>query len=224
MARIDLTTDGVSLLTNDDNGDRPEETDGLRTTSFLAKHGCQLAVNAAPFWPIHAEEGLPQNVAGLVVSGGEVVSPWWEERPALVWTRDGKALITKPPFPLEKVATAVGGFGLVLKGGDVIDVGGAKHPRTAAGVADDGSTLLLMTVDGRQEGYSEGVTTGEVGRLLKRLGAEDGINLDGGGTTAMAIAAADGTPKLVNRPIHGGEPGRERVAASHLGVTARPLP
>jgi exopolysaccharide biosynthesis protein len=42
-------------------------------------------------------------------------------------------------------------------------------------------------VDGRQPGVSEGVTLEEGARLMQSLGAVDAMNLDGGGSTAMAL-------------------------------------
>jgi N-methylhydantoinase A/oxoprolinase/acetone carboxylase beta subunit len=57
---------------------------------------------------------------------------------------------------------------------------------------------------------------------LKRLGADDAINLDGGGTTTMVVAGKDGKVEVVNRPIHLGIPGRERPSGSHLGIRVKP--
>jgi hypothetical protein len=229
--RIDLDADGVEVFTNDDNGDAPEETDGFKTSTFLRRTGCQAAVNGAPYWPVHAEEGKPQNVVGLVVNRGVLVSPVDanEPMPALVLRRnaDGKLRAAPEPLPIELagIETAVGGFGIVLRGGEVVvDGSKALHPRTGAGTGTAGRTLLLVAVDGRQRGYSEGVTTAELGAILRRLGASDGINLDGGGTTAMVLEDADGAPRVINRPIHANVPGNERVAASHLGVRAKRAP
>lgn len=69
-----------------------------------------------------------------------------------------------------------------------------RQPRTMAGIDRQGR-LLLVTVDGRQPGTSEGVTIDEGARLMRQLGAVDAMNLDGGGSTAMAV---DGM--LVNHP------------------------
>jgi exopolysaccharide biosynthesis protein len=69
-----------------------------------------------------------------------------------------------------------------------------RQPRTMAGIDRDGR-LLLVTVDGRQPGTSEGVTIEEGARLMRQLGAVDAMNLDGGGSSAMAV---DGM--LVNHP------------------------
>jgi exopolysaccharide biosynthesis protein len=43
-----------------------------------------------------------------------------------------------------------------------------------------------VTVDGRQPGVSEGLTLVEEAQLLRSLGAVDAMNLDGGGSTAIA--------------------------------------
>jgi exopolysaccharide biosynthesis protein len=69
-----------------------------------------------------------------------------------------------------------------------------RQPRTMAGIDRDGR-LLLVTVDGRQPGTSEGVTIEEGAHLMRQLGAVDAMNLDGGGSSAMAV---DGM--LVNHP------------------------
>jgi hypothetical protein len=222
--RIDLTADGVRFLATPGNGDRPGETDGLRTSTFLAEHGLQVAINAAPFGPIHKDERREQDVVGVHVSGGKLVSPPQDGFPGLLIARDNRVTIAKRPFDLEGVENAVGGFHVVLKKGEVIEGDNAVHPRTAAGVSADGKTLVLLVIDGRQRDFSDGATTAEVGEWLKALGCAEGINLDGGGTTTLVVRNPDGTPRVVNRPIHAGKPGTERVSASHLGVFARPLP
>jgi hypothetical protein len=62
----------------------------------------------------------------------------------------------------------------------------SRQPRTMAGVRRDGS-LLLVTVDGRRPGWSAGVTLAEGARVMRALGARDALNLDGGGSTVMAV-------------------------------------
>lgn len=223
--RVALRTPGVRFLATPDNAERPLETDGLFTSTFLAKHQLQVAINAAPFGPVRPDnrEGNGLNVAGLQVSGGRLISGPEGRYPALLITADNRVRVRRPPFLPVGVRTAVGGFHVVLEGGRVIDGDKSIHPRTAAGVSADGDTLVLLVIDGRQSGYSDGATTGEVGRWLQSLGCAAGINLDGGGTTTLVVEEG-GKPKVVNRPIHGGKPGTERVSASHLGVFAPPLP
>ncbi|OAH13151.1 phosphodiester glycosidase family protein [Streptomyces jeddahensis] len=61
-----------------------------------------------------------------------------------------------------------------------------RQPRTMAGI-DKRGRLLLVTVDGRQPGVSEGFTLAEAASFMRSLGAVDALNLDGGGSTAMAV-------------------------------------
>ncbi|WP_349345240.1 phosphodiester glycosidase family protein [Streptomyces rapamycinicus] len=61
-----------------------------------------------------------------------------------------------------------------------------RQPRTMAGL-DKRGRLILATVDGRQPGVSEGFTLEEAARSMRPLGAVQALNLDGGGSTAMAV-------------------------------------
>ncbi|MBI0297730.1 phosphodiester glycosidase family protein [Streptomyces sp. PRKS01-29] len=61
-----------------------------------------------------------------------------------------------------------------------------RQPRTMAGL-DRRGRLVLATVDGRQPGVSEGFTLEEAARFMRSLGAVQALNLDGGGSTAMAV-------------------------------------
>ena len=53
------------------------------------------------------------------------------------------------------------------------------------------------------------------------LGAYQALNLDGGGSTTLVSSDGKGGARLLNRPIHAGIPGRERIVANHLGVYAQ---
>jgi len=70
-----------------------------------------------------------------------------------------------------------------------------RNPRTMAGV-DARGRLLLVAADGRAAGRSEGLSIAEAAAVMKALGAVQAMNLDGGGSTAMARAGG----ALVNRP------------------------
>jgi hypothetical protein len=83
--------------------------------------------------------------------------------------------------------------------------------------------LWLVVVDGRQPGYSEGVSHDELVALFQQLGAADAMSLDGGGSATMVARGRFG-PQLLNRPIHTGVPGRERPVANHLAVFAETAP
>ena len=74
------------------------------------------------------------------------------------------------------------------------------NPRTALGFDRRGQRVWLAVIDGRQKGRSMGMTLRQTGELLRALGAVRGINLDGGGSSALAVRDADGTTRVVNRP------------------------
>lgn len=79
-------------------------------------------------------------------------------------------------------------------GGPPADFARKRHPRTGIGVTRDSTTLILVTVDGRQAG-SVGMTLAEFGNLMLSLGIHQGLNLDGGGSTTMVVDGA-----VVNTP------------------------
>ncbi|MFB3881053.1 MAG: phosphodiester glycosidase family protein [Armatimonadota bacterium] len=60
-----------------------------------------------------------------------------------------------------------------------------RHPRTALGIR--AGTLVMVAVDGRQPGYSDGMTLYELAKLLLELNCTDAVNLDGGGSTTMVV-------------------------------------
>lgn len=73
-----------------------------------------------------------------------------------------------------------------------------RHPRSAIYIKKDG-TVVLITVDGRSEGNAAGVSIPELAYLVRVLGAEDALNLDGGGSTTLWLqGAAEGG--IVNYP------------------------
>jgi hypothetical protein len=95
----------------------------------------------------------------------------------------------------------IGGWPRILRDGDTV-AGEApvfegtisrnaemRHGRTAVGFSRDSTTLLLLTVDGRSD-KSVGVTLVELANLMRRLGAWQAMNLDGGGSTTMVVDGA----------------------------------
>jgi len=92
-----------------------------------------------------------------------------------------------------------------------------RGPRTAVGQRADGG-IILLTTDGRQPGFSVGMTNFELAQALVRYGAVRGMGLDGGGSSTLAF---EGT--VLNSPSDG----RERAVSTALmlqyyGVYAPP--
>ena len=78
------------------------------------------------------------------------------------------------------------------------DVAGGRAPRTALGLKADGH-ILAVVVDGRQDN-SIGMTLLELALFMQELGAQDAMNLDGGGSSEMVVKG-----KIVNKPSDGRE-------------------
>lgn len=76
-----------------------------------------------------------------------------------------------------------------------------RPPRTAIGHTADGK-IVIMVVDGRNSGGSQGVSLDELARLMKGLGCVNVLNLDGGGSTVFC-ATPDAT--ILNKPSDGSE-------------------
>lgn len=73
----------------------------------------------------------------------------------------------------------------------------SRNPRTAVGVTGDG-TVLLVTVDGRRDERSVGLSTAETASFFENLGAVEAVMLDGGGSTTLTHDTV-----VVNEPSDG---------------------
>ncbi|MDD3227983.1 MAG: phosphodiester glycosidase family protein [Oscillospiraceae bacterium] len=69
-----------------------------------------------------------------------------------------------------------------------------SHPRSAIGYYEPGHYCFVV-VDGRQTGYSRGMTLPELAKVFENLGCTAAYNLDGGHTTFMTLNSA-----VVNQP------------------------
>ncbi len=120
----------------------------------------------------------------------------------------------------EDVAMALTGDTFILKDGVRMSKDDVElHPRTAIGIDHDTGQLLLVVMDGRSES-SSGMTMKEMAKLFERLGAEDALNLDGGGSSIMVARQVDGSLAVLNSPSDG----HPRPVANGLEVTYRPAP
>ena len=116
------------------------------------------------------------------------------------------------------IVSAIGGGPVIVKDGRPIFNANESFstaqlsphdPRTAVGQRADGK-IVMVAVDGRQPGYSAGVTSFELALAMMQLGVVSASALDAGGSTTMAF---DG--QLLNRPS---DKGGERAVAEALLV------
>lgn len=198
-----------------------------RTTELaaLGGKGILAAVNGDFF----TAEGLP---LGTEVVGGEIHHV--AARPTFAW-RPGSAPWMGVPEAgghsdlvvgwrvsasrAHEATEALGGFPLLLRGGSRVGdlevterpaFAAARHPRTALGYDAHQNLLWVVVVDGRQPGYSEGMTLPEIAGLMEALGVKEALNLDGGGSSVMVLRGV-----AVSRPS---DPTGERPVVNGLGI------
>lgn len=113
---------------------------------------------------------------------------------------------------LTGVTTAIGGGPPLVRGGKVITANDTpvRHPRAALGWNRD--FIFLIEVDGRQRNLSVGMTNLELANYFKKLGCEEAMSLDGGGSATCWVYG-----QVVNSPSEG----RERPMANALVVVQR---
>ena len=93
-----------------------------------------------------------------------------------------------------------------------------RAPRTSVGVKADG-TLVLYAADGRQSGYSGGLTEMDLAEEMQRRGCVWAVNLDGGGSTTFALRQPGQSGVTVANSPSGGA---LRACASFLLLVADP--
>ncbi|MFC4402947.1 S-layer homology domain-containing protein [Gracilibacillus xinjiangensis] len=95
-----------------------------------------------------------------------------------------------------------------------------RAPRTAVAISKNGDRVYYVTVDGRQSGYSNGMSLREFANYLVDLGVDTALNLDGGGSTTMAVRyPGKQYATLANSPSDGYE---RAVSTTLLAISTAP--
>ncbi|MBQ7901610.1 MAG: phosphodiester glycosidase family protein [Clostridia bacterium] len=101
------------------------------------------------------------------------------------------------------IQSSVGGR--LIRDGEIISDEKGAAPRSAIGITKDGS-IIFYTIDGRQSGYSYGMSLGELSARLAQLGCVDAINMDGGGSTCIVgVYPGSSDITILNKPSDGSE-------------------
>jgi len=241
---IDLKAPGLRFRLTPHAGTR--DTVKQTTLDFLKEQKAQLAVNAHFFepWPAPDPDPGTADLVGLAASDGQVYSPFEADPPKSYAIRpnapalnldplNGAVIVHRRPDdptgrsvtePVTLFNALAGNEQLLTRGAITAGTGEWDRkpgPLTVVGLAP-GRTLVILIVDGRQPGVSEGLSTREAAELLNRdYGVSDAINLDGGGSTTLCME--DPFPRVVNVPVGiNNAPGTLRPVGSNLAIFAGP--
>ena len=248
VVQIDLTAPGLRFRLSPPAGGR--EVVRQTTLAFLTAEHAQLAVNAHFFLPFPSTD-TEAWLVGIAASDGRVYSAFEtpEQTYAIVTDAPGvnidqanHATIvhrrlrqgsggqgadgTQVEEPVTLWTTVSGSAQIVTAGESSIpdlEWYRAVQARTAIGLSRDGRTLTLFTVD--KSGGSEGMQVGEVAELLRRdYGVWDALNLDGGGSTTLAMEDPETHVASMVNASSDKDPAAGRAVGSSLAVFARPIP
>lgn len=221
LVDIDLAAPGIRFQVSPGAPGRPGFAPVQTTRAYVAEVGAQVGINAN-----FSNPGFPTaRVIGLAASGGDLFAST-PVGTSLNLSSTNVATI----FEGDPAAAGVSPFNTVSGLGRVVTRGVAtpfpgdeRQPRTAVGLTA-ANHLLLLTVDGRNPGHSDGHSFTELADLLLSYRAVDAVTLDGGGSTTMVLARPGAS--VVNVPSGDSlfPVGTERPVAVNLAVFARPVP
>ncbi len=196
------------VLSHDKIGDKGE------TTSSAAKRtDAVLAINAGGF--SKGKNGLLYPM-GVTVVDGEIVA-FYQTGLSFIGINENGNLVGGEISSRKKIEELDVQHGAtfvptLLKDGKKLKIPAnwknKKEPRTMIGHFSNGD-LLFIVIDGRQKGYSSGVTLEEAQTKLLEWNVRDAYNLDGGGSSTFVY-----NEKLLNSPSDG----RERKVVSNFVV------
>lgn len=110
------------------------------------------------------------------------------------------------------VPTAISGGPALIRDAEILVGWSAiRHPRTALGWNKD--YIFFVQVDGRQSGHSVGMTYSELATYMQKLGCQEALNLDGGGSATFWMLG-----QVMNSPSRG----QNRDIANGLVLVQKP--
>jgi exopolysaccharide biosynthesis protein len=238
MARVDLTNSQLHLRVAP-GGPKPDnssnwETTLMEPTRVADREHFSLVVNGDFFLAksIRDAEGTNSHyragqwacTVGPAMTDGNTWSTSTNARPCLVIHKDHRVTIESQASPAADDWEVIGGGPILLHHGTIAlpsanrakkSKFAARNPRTVVGLDSTGTQLTLLVVDGRRRGIASGMTFRELAAEMLSLGCTEAINLDGGGSSVMAVRDTEtGKMKILNQPSDG----HERAVADVLGV------
>lgn len=238
IARVDLTNPRLHLRVAP-GGPNPDasgqwETTLMEPTRIADREHFALVINGDFFLAKNVRDaegaksgyraGQWARTAGPAMSDGQTWSTSTNARPCLVIHKNGRVAIESLASPTADDWNVIGGGPILLRGGKAVlpqanpkrpGKFASRNPRTVVGLDASGTQLTLLVVDGRKPGIADGMTFAELAAEMLQLGCTDAINLDGGGSSVMAVRdAGTGSMKILNYPTDG----HQRAVADVLGI------
>lgn len=187
---------------------------GQIVRDIASNNNAIIAINAGGFfdWNEAGNGGAP---TGVVISNGKIVyrglSTGWSGG-LIGFNNDNVLVLTKesPEIAIQNGMRDAVEFGpfLIVNGKSAItkgNGGGGISSRTVIAQRKDG-VVLFFVIDGRQPGYSLGISLTEMTEMLLKYKVYNAANLDGGASTVLVE-----NNHLVNRPCGIGGTGERRV-------------
>ncbi|MGI5080521.1 phosphodiester glycosidase family protein [Treponema denticola] len=191
--KIDLTNPKLKIVVTEpalfnSKGMVKRET----TLSFARRHNTVIALNAAFFNVISFSFSLRGEPLGIHIDKKINLSKPFPKYGALCFLDDNSAFIIESQNKEDikaDIEYAVSGNRIILKNGKPIitNISKKENSRTCVGLADGGKTLYLFFAEGENKKKSRGITYDQAHFFMKKLGAQDAIHLDGGGSSSLII-------------------------------------
>lgn len=177
---------------------------GETVKDIADKNNAILAINASGFSDAGGV-GNGGEPVGLIISGGKLISPSANNNYLTIGFDNESRLYIGHMSSYTRLRDAIEfSPAEIINGRNVTDgsTGFGIQPRTSVGQKGNGDVLLL-TVDGRQVGYSIGCTVGDCAEIMLRYNALQASNVDGGSSTVMVFRGRE-----ITKPANGIKFGR----------------
>ena len=193
VVKIDLDNPAVSVITSEPALFKNNQgcIRGETTWDFALRRNTIIAFNATPFKTGSLLFSMYRTIVGIHITDFHRMSMPNKRYGALLFYADKTARIidsqTEDILSAD-VRHAVGGFWTILRNGTVMPQKlHRRDSRTAVGLTDNGKTLFIIVVEGENKRRSQGLSFEESARLLRELGADDALQLDGGSSSSLVL-------------------------------------
>ncbi len=232
VAEVDLKNPKLHLRVArggpDPDGPGKWQTTLMEPTKIAVREKFVLVINGDFFKAKGVNDGEGTNAAfranqwslaeGPAMTDGKTWSTCTNARPCLVVHKNHSVTIETLTRPTDDAWEVIGGNMILVRDGKVVPhQTKVRHPRTVVGLDGTGTKLTILLVDGRKPGIAVGMSYDELAAEMVRLGCKEALNLDGGGSSVMALRdSVTGEMKILNEPTDG----RERAVVNVLGISA----